>query len=37
MQRQIDLLGQVRARVSSATPQAQAEARELRVKLRLVR
>jgi hypothetical protein len=37
MQRQLDLLGQVRARVSSATAQAQAEARELRVKLRLVR
>ena len=37
MQRQLDLLGQVRANVSSATSQAQAEARELRVKLRLVR
>ncbi|WP_141592498.1 hypothetical protein [Myxococcus sp. AB056] len=37
MQRQLDLLGQVLARVSSTTLQAQAEARELRVKLRLVR
>jgi Sec-independent protein translocase protein TatA len=37
MQRQLDLLGQVRARGSTATPQAQAEARELRVKLRLVK
>jgi len=37
MQRQLDLLGQVRGRVSTATAQVQAEARELRVKLRLVK
>lgn len=37
MQRQLDLLGQVRARVSTTTPQAQAEAQELRVRLRVVK
>jgi hypothetical protein len=37
MQRQLELLGQVRAQVSTATPEVQAEARELRVKLRVVK
>jgi hypothetical protein len=37
LQRQLDLLGQVRARVTVATAQAQDGARELRVKLRLVK
>jgi hypothetical protein len=37
MQRQLDLLGQVRSRVASARPEHQAEAKELRVKLRLVK
>ncbi|MDY7225781.1 hypothetical protein [Hyalangium rubrum] len=37
MQRQLDLLSQVRARVVTASPEIQAEAKELRVKLRLVK
>jgi hypothetical protein len=37
IQRQLDLLGQVRSQVASARPEHQAEAKELRVKLRLVR
>ncbi|ADO73848.1 uncharacterized protein STAUR_6091 [Stigmatella aurantiaca DW4/3-1] len=37
MQRQLDLLGQVRSQVASAQPEHQAEAKELRVKLRLVK
>ncbi len=37
MQRQLDLLEQVRSRVASARPEHQAEAKELRVKLRLVK
>jgi hypothetical protein len=37
MQRQLDLLGQVRSQVASARPEHQAEAKELRVKLRLVK
>jgi len=37
MQRQLDLLGQVRSQVASARPEHQAEAQELRVKLRLVK
>ncbi len=36
MQRQLDLLGQVRSQVASARPEHQAEAKELRVKLRLM-
>jgi hypothetical protein len=37
MQRQLDLLGQVRSQVASAQPEHQAAAKELRVKLRLVK
>jgi hypothetical protein len=37
MQRQLDLLGQVRSQVTSARPEHQAEAKELRVKLRVVK
>lgn len=37
MQRQLDLLGQIRARVAASKPESQAEAKELRVKLRVVR
>ena len=37
MQRQLDLLGQVRSQVASARPEHQAAAKELRVKLRLVK
>jgi hypothetical protein len=36
MQRQLALLGQVRAQVSASRPGEQAEVRELRVKLRMV-
>lgn len=37
MQRQLDLLGQVRSQMASAQPEHLAEAKELRVKLRLVK
>jgi hypothetical protein len=37
MQRQLDLLGQMRSQVASARPEHQAEAKELRVRLRVVR
>ncbi|WP_240360903.1 hypothetical protein [Pyxidicoccus caerfyrddinensis] len=37
MQRQLELLGQMRSQVASARPEHQAEAKELRVKLRLVK
>lgn len=37
IQRQLDLLGQVRSQVAASRPEHQAEAKELRVKLRLVR
>jgi hypothetical protein len=37
MARQLGLLGQVRIQVAASTPGAQAEAQELRVRLRLVR
>ncbi|HLK99138.1 MAG TPA: hypothetical protein VK539_01070 [Myxococcaceae bacterium] len=37
MQRQLDLLGQVRSQVASARPEHQAEAKELRVRLRVVK
>jgi hypothetical protein len=37
MQRQLDLLGQVRSQVASTQPEHQAEAKELRVKLRLIK
>lgn len=37
MARQLGLLGQIRVQVASSKPEAQAEAQELRVKLRLVK
>ncbi len=37
MQRQLDLLGQMRSQVASARPEHQAEAKDLRVRLRVVR
>lgn len=37
MQRQLDLLGQVRSQVASAQPEHQAAAKELRLKLRIVK